>query len=409
MQNQIVIDDPIIVSYFKENTHIDIIKMNHMLIDILKSLSENTNNNMNIINNSKIMDTLNELSINVNSIKHDFIMKLFDMKKEYTEDMKNMFITNSLKNNEKITSTIEKNNDNMISKLTLSINDIIEKTQDKNCIMLDANIKNYFSNMSNELNNINLKDTSKNVDNNIESLICRTIEGQVIRMTTSVQQPILSSISNSLNVIKENFVYQNNVQKNLSDDIYNLLNNTKQNSKYNNDSYHIIQSIMSTDEIIKINDTCFKVNRQNKQNPSIIFEIKDHFESVTTNEVNDFEINTKTQQTHGIMISQKSPITYKSPYQTDIKNGIINVYVTNAEYDIDKIKIAVDIIDNLNSVFFILKNEKELNEIVNLSVKKDTIEIDNGLLCSFCNNWSGKNKSSLSAHIRNCKSNPKNF
>ena len=396
MQNQIVIDDPIIVSYFKENTHVDIIKMNHIMIDILQKLSINTNTN--ITNNSKITDTLNELNINITSMKLDFIMKLFDMKKEYIEDMKNMFITNSLKNNEKCTSIIEKNNDNMISKLSLLINDVIEKSLDKNITMLDSNIKNNFSNMSNELNNITLKDNSKNTFNNIDSLICRTIEGQFIRMITSVQQPILSSISNSLIVIKEHFDYQNNVQKNVSSDIHNLLN-TEKNAKYNNGSYHIIQSIMSTDEIIKISDTRFKVNRQNKQNSSIIFEIKDYLESVTTDEVNDFEMITKSQKTHGIMISQQSPITFKNPYQIDINNEIINVYVTNAEYNVDKIKIAVDIIDNLNSVFFMLENK----------VTKDNIEIDNGLLCTFCNNWHGKNKSSLSAHIRSCKFNPKNL
>ena len=217
-------------------------------------------------------------------------------------------------------------------------------------------------------------------------------------MITSVQQPILSSISNSLIVIKEHFDYQNNVQKNVSSDIHNLLN-TEKNAKYNNGSYHIIQSIMSTDEIIKISDTRFKVNRQNKQNSSIIFEIKDYLESVTTDEVNDFEMITKSQKTHGIMISQQSPITFKNPYQIDINNEIINVYVTNAEYNVDKIKIAVDIIDNLNSVFFMLENK----------VTKDNIEIDNGLLCTFCNNWHGKNKSSLSAHIRSCKFNPKNL
>ena len=394
MQNQIVIDDPIIVSYFKENTHVDIIKMNHIMIDILQKLSINTN----ITNNSKITDTLNELNINITSMKLDFIMKLFDMKKEYIEDIKNIFITNSLKNNEKFTSIIEKNNDNMISKMSLLINDVIEKSLDKNITMLDSNIKNNFSNMSNELNNITLKDNSKNTFNNIDSLICRTIEGQFIRMITSVQQPILSSISNSLIVIKEHFDYQNNVQKNVSSDIHNLLN-TEKNAKYNNGSYHIIQSIMSTDEIIKISDTRFKVNRQNKQNSSIIFEIKDYLESVTTDEVNDFEMITKSQKTHGIMISQQSPITFKNPYQIDINNEIINVYVTNAEYNVDKIKLAVDIIDNLNSVFFMLENK----------VTKDNIEIDNGLLCTFCNNWHGKNKSSLSAHIRSCKFNPKNL
>ena len=28
--------------------------------------------------------------------------------------------------------------------------------------------------------------------------------------------------------------------------------------------------------------------------------------------------------------------------------------------------------------------------------------------CTFCNSWSGRNKASLGAHIRNCKFNPKN-
>jgi hypothetical protein len=29
-------------------------------------------------------------------------------------------------------------------------------------------------------------------------------------------------------------------------------------------------------------------------------------------------------------------------------------------------------------------------------------------MCTFCNNWTGKNKSSLAAHMRNCKFNSKN-
>jgi len=382
MQNQIVIDDPTIVSYFKENSHLDIIKMNHVLIYILKSLSKNKNNDINTDTNSKITDSLSVLNNSINSMKLEFIMKLFEIKKEYTEDIKNMFITNSLKNNEKFISIIEKNNDNMISKMILSINDIIEKSKDKNAF------------------------------NNFETLICRTIEGQIIRMTTSIQQPILSSISSSLNIIKDNFNQQKIVQQNLYNDINNLLNSLKnqEDSKCNDDPYFIIQSLMPTDEIIKNSDTNFKVNRQNKANSSVIFEIKNCLESVTTDEVNNFELITQSQKTHGIMISQKSPITYKNNYQIDINNEIINIYVTYAEYSIEKIKIALDIIDNLNLVFNNLENKKDLNKTSEILVKKDNVETDNtGLLCTFCNNWSGKNKISLSAHIRSCKFNPKNF
>ena len=41
-------------------------------------------------------------------------------------------------------------------------------------------------------------------------------------------------------------------------------------------------------------------------------------------------------------------------------------------------------------------------------MKLGTIENDNDFKCMFCNIWSGKNKASLAAHTRNCKSNQKN-
>jgi hypothetical protein len=41
-------------------------------------------------------------------------------------------------------------------------------------------------------------------------------------------------------------------------------------------------------------------------------------------------------------------------------------------------------------------------------MKLGNIENDNDFKCTFCNSWSGKNKASLGAHIRNCKFNPKN-
>ena len=155
------------------------------------------------------------------------------------------------------------------------------------------------------------------------------------------------------------------------------------------------------------------------------------------------------------MLSQQSPIAYKDKFQIDIINGFIHVYIPNAEYNIDKIKIAIDIIDNLSIKLenmsinknneYISMNKEELEELVDeyrlfgiqksqmidtirlvtkqlidkmeeiqlpkikkILIKGGNIENDNGFKCVFCNEWSGKNKASLGAHLRNCKSNPKN-
>jgi len=41
-------------------------------------------------------------------------------------------------------------------------------------------------------------------------------------------------------------------------------------------------------------------------------------------------------------------------------------------------------------------------------MKMGNIENDNNHQCPYCVTWMGKNKASLGAHMRNCKSNPKN-
>ena len=160
------------------------------------------------------------------------------------------------------------------------------------------------------------------------------------------------------------------------------------------------------------------------------------------------------QKNHGIFVSQKSPITFKQNFQIDIINGLIHIYIPTAEYDTNKIKIAIDIIDSLSCKLQTISNTNEehysvdkedmddiieeyrifvsqklqmiemiktinkqlldkmetiqLPKLKKLFIKIGNIENDNEFKCVFCNTWSGKNKASLGAHVRNCKSNPKN-
>jgi hypothetical protein len=130
------------------------------------------------------------------------------------------------------------------------------------------------------------------------------------------------------------------------------------------------------------------------------------------------------------------------------------VYIPNAECNPNKIKIAIDIIDSLSAKLESIANtseddfsisREELDEIMEeykhfvmhklqmidmiktvtkqltdklediqmpklkrMFIRSGSIENDNDFKCSFCNTWYGKSKASLGAHMRNCKSNPKN-
>jgi hypothetical protein len=68
---------------------------------------------------------------------------------------------------------------------------------------------------------------------------------------------------------------------------------------------------------------------------------------------------------------------------------------------IDTIKLVTkQLIDKMEDI--------QLPKIKKLFMKLGNIENDNDFKCTFCNSWSGRNKASLGAHIRNCKFNPKN-
>ena len=466
-ENSITITDGTIIEFYKTNPNLNIVSMNHIFIEILKNLSTNLSSTINSTINTKILNMVTDIHSNISSIKSDIIIKLHETKKDYIEDVKTILSNNSLTNNEKLNALIEKNNDTLLTKTTLIVNDVIPKSQDKNYIQIENCIKSFCSSIT--------QDTTKllelsNKDDTQNKIVVENIDKQFNNMISTIQQPIFSFIQSSeertnsgIQQVKEHLSIQQVNQQKLTSELNDFLNKYKNNSSSKGnvsetELYYIIQSIMPADEIIKVGSdtaTCdFKVNRIDTSRPTILFENKDYSRSVTTEEVKKFERDLQMQKNHGIFVSQKSPITFKQNFQIDIINGLIHIYIPNAEYDTNKIKIAVDIIDNLSSKLQNISNANEdeysinkedMDEIIDeyrnfvsqklqmietikninkqlldkmeeiqfpklkkLFIKIGNIENDNNFKCMFCNIWSGKNKASLGAHVRNCKSNPKN-
>jgi hypothetical protein len=466
-ENSITITDETIISFYKSNPNLDIVSMNHIFIEILKNLSTNLSNTIQSTTNSKILSLVTDIHSNISSIKSDIIIKLHESKKEYIEDVKTILSNNSLTNNEKLNALIEKNNDTLLTKTTLIVNDVIPKSQDKNYLQIESCIKTFCSTITQDTTK--LLELSSKDDVEIKKVV-DNIDKQFNQMISTIQQPIFTFIQSSeertssgIQQLKEHLSTQQNNQQKLTNELNDFLNKYKNNSSSKGniseaELYYIIQSVMPSDEIVKVGTdtaTCdFKVNRIDKNRPTILFENKDYSRSVTSEEIKKFERDLQLQKNHGIFVSQKSPITFKQNFQIDIINGLIHIYIPNAEYDANKIKIAVDIIDNLSSKLQTISNTNEdeysvskedmediieeyrlfvsqklqmieliksmnkqlldkmeeiqLPKLKKLFINIGNIENDNEFKCAFCNIWSGKNKASLAAHVRNCKSNPKN-
>lgn len=460
----ITVTDETIITYYKENPHLDFVVMNHIFISILKKLSSNLTDTINTTINSKILSVVSNIENKVDTFKHTLNDKLHDNKREYIEDVKVILTNNILTNNEKISAIIEKNTDAILTKTTMILNDIIPKTQDKTYSLIETCIKTCCLTIEQDTKQI--LETKYQTNNQTKDIITN-IEDIFSKMILTIQQPILTYIqssedrtTNSLRQIKEDATMRNHIQDKLTNELNDFLNKYKNNSSIKGnvsetELYHMLQFIMPSDEILNVSsDTAscdFKVNRKNKDKPTILFENKDYGRNVTTDEVRKFERDLQQQKTHGIFISQKTPITFKESFQIDIIDGLIHLYIPNSNYDVDKLRTAIDIIDNLSSKMQFIQHNKDDGFVINqedideladeyrifgiqkmamqetirtnnkqlldkleeiqlpkikkLLIKMGNIENDNDFKCTLCNVWSGKNKASLAAHTRNCKSN----
>ena len=196
----------------------------------------------------------------------------------------------------------------------------------------------------------------------------------------------------------------------------------------------------------------FLLKRKNR--PTILVENKNYSKNVVQDEVKKFIRDTEIQNVCGIFLSQTHSIANKENYEINFHNGNVLVYVEEVNYDADKIKVAIDIIDQLKSKYdemnanngddSVLINEELLREInkeyqtfitqkvlmtktmkesfqkilkqheetqfFNLDkflASKYATSTSVNLTCNYCDRFIAKNQSALSAHQRHCKSKPK--
>jgi hypothetical protein len=466
---QIVVKDQTIIAFYKENPNLNFVTMNHIFIDILKKLSTNLNETITNNINHKILSTLTDLSKDIMGFKQDITTKLHDTKKEYIDNVKLILENSTMTTNDKIQNILEKNSDAIVTKTTSIINEIVPKHNDKFFNQIEVSIRNLYDSINQDTNKL-IENINKD-DKNITEFV-NNIDTKFNSMITSMQQPIFSFIqsseertSNNVQQIRDKITSQQLSQESLNFGVHEFLNKYKHNSSSKGnvseyELYSILQIIFPSDEIIDCSgetSTCdYKVNRLNVKKPAILFENKDYSRSVTTEEIKKFERDLKQQKLHGIFISHKSNITYKEPFQIDIIDNLIHIYLPNTEYSVEKIKIAVEIIDTLSNKLIHITDiqaetttinitKEDIDELVEMfndfntqkasiidtiktsnkqildkiegmqinSVKKllnknGVFQSDDDFKCKHCTTFTGKNKASLGAHIRNCKFNPIN-
>lgn len=467
---QIVVKDETILTFYEQNKHLNFITMNHILIDILTKLSSNLNDTAIASTNTQILELLQKLSDDFGKAQNNTVIKIIEKieqnKHFFVDEVKNIISNNTATNNDKLLNIVEKNNDMLLTKTQLMLTEIVPKSHETFHTHLNGSLQQMSNNIINETGKFIELATrdERSVKNYLDK-----IDAQFGHMANNIYQPIVTFMqsseertTNNITHLKDNVNVHLTAQNKLSTELNQFLNKYNHNSSIKgivseSELYSVLQQIFPSDEIVECTGetaTCdYRVNRRDGHKPTILFENKDYARTINTDEVLKFERDIKMQQQHGIFISQNSPITFKENFQIDIIDKYIHVYVANAKYCPNKIKIAVDIVDTIaqklnvihqtpnNNDTLVISNKdivKLTDEYSNFTKQKNTIICEakashkllidsleklhfnsikkiltaNGILqpdsdfkCKFCV-FIGKNKASLGAHMRKCEQNP---
>jgi hypothetical protein len=310
-----------------------------------------------ILTNLKtLQQQVQEIDSTISVKQKESISKSMEIKKEYIDDLKDILMLN---NNEKIVPIIKEYNETFINKLSLLFKEIIPKEHQAQTQYLQSILKNIEQNVAVEM-------TKGITKESIDSMLC-VIDQKFASILTHSEQ----KITNVLTVVSQNKEHDNLLHVKL-DTMLDKLGKTSEKGKISENLLEFnLQNIYPTAEIRNVAHTPhsgdFWLIRKDK--PTIIVENKNYKETVYGETVQKFIDDMNDNNLCGIMISQNSRIVHRENFEIEIHNGNVGVYIHEGNYDPNKIKIAVRIIDTFKS-----KIEKQKLENGTIYIETDRLE-----------------------------------
>jgi hypothetical protein len=193
----------------------------------------------------------------------------------------------------------------------------------------------------------------------------------------------------------ESTIYKKEIMVN--EKIYDFYNKNPQLNfeKINMDFIHILENMLPTETIMPYLKSCsmemllsksfpcneisinadknYMLKRITKSN--ILFMCKTDLTNIESHYTDLFIKHIKETKGAGVFISQHSGIITKPDFHIDIVNNNVVIYIHNCNYDIDKIKNAINIIDILTEKLKLsTNNEEDQTQIV---IEKDLLSTIN--------------------------------
>jgi hypothetical protein len=431
--------------FYEQHQNLDFESMNLLFVNILEELNKDITSSLSNNIASQLLTNIKNLQGQVEKLNTDtqtnFKNKFTEFKKEYMEDMK-MILSNN--NSEKIAPLIKEYNGTLLDKTQLLLNEVVPKNNELLLSQVRENIRTFHSSIQDDTNKL----LSSTLNQQTLEQFIQTMENKLSNNQQMIQSIIQSSEQRLDTKITSNQHIQTTLQTNVSDLLKKMENSSMKGKYSENILFSILQLLYTTAEIDVVGEQKetgdIMLKRKNK--PTILIENKNWNKNVVQEEVKKFIRDVEIQNCCGLFLSQNFGIANKDNFEINIHNGNILLYVHEVNNDAEKIKIAIDIIDNfkmkldecstshdgytidkeildeINKEYQLFATQKilQIKTVKDFSVKMVKQLEDMQLpslehflstkyafscskfVCEFCD-YVGKNQSAMSAHKRGCK------
>jgi hypothetical protein len=451
-----------IIDFYNDHKELSFEAVNILLVNLFEKILDKKHESLNSLVHHEILSNVQNINqqLELLNSKQEHItdninLRLHETKDAYIETMRNILIQSQGTNNERINMLMQQQNDSLIDKTTILLNEVVPKSN-----------AHYYDLMQNILKDFRVAmetDTCRLLDNTDKTSLLHVIETKVNQCMQQFQQPLFSFINSSEERLSKNMDKINNdniSSQSVMNELASFLGKYKNSSMKGQYGETQLEGVLNTmfpsagifNTTGETASCDFRIERANA--PVILVETKAYDRNVSIDEVKKFIRDIDAQKKHGIFLSQNTGITSKQNYQIDIRGKNILIYVHCVDYNPEKIKIAIDIIDSLCGKVEEMHNKsgildgfcisKEIMDDINseysdfvarkmamINIMKDfqkrmlgeldeikfpclskyladkyggVINDSNETInCSICNNYIAKNNRALASHQRNCK------
>lgn len=192
------------------------------------------------------------------------------------------------------------------------------------------------------------------------ALFLERFESKTTQLLQSAQQPIYTCLNATESRLRTDLKSIHTAQQ-LNQPVYENMTEFLNRNKYKNSSAkgrygevrmeEMLNTLYPTAEIVNTtgipNSGDFYIGSRGGTLPDILVETKEYTRNVSKDEVDKFVRDVIQQRRHGVMISHTSGIAGKRPFEIEVHQQWVVVYVASAAYAPERMKIATDMIDSL--------------------------------------------------------------